>query len=227
MGRIDLHIANASNYFTDRDVAAIKDGVQDVEDFISENFDFNYEVDLIVTAPSFMLLTIAEDGIGARTYSSRLMAIVLDKKQAPIRKDTVFETVSHEMSHSLRWEKNPNDYTKTLFDEAILEGLAVVLEEKALKDTGRKYRQFFLREMQSTDQDTIRGILAELGDKLHDADYSYWPEAYNTLFYGGSDKLPRWAGYRLGYYLIKKYLSEADITINEATTASYNSFKVS
>ena len=61
----------------------------------------------------------------------------IDKQQRKISEDFVFETICHEMSHSLRWEKLP-EYAETMFDGMILEGLAVVLEEEAMVKTGRQ-----------------------------------------------------------------------------------------
>lgn len=226
MGKINLHIANASHNFTDKDIATIQSATRAAEDFISKNLNFDYEVDFVVVSPSLLLDAIPEDGIVGRTYSSRLVVIVLNKEQAPIREDIVFETICHEMSHSMRWAKNP-EYTKCLFDEVILEGLAVNLEEKAINDTSRQNRQFFLKEMQSTSQEVIDKIIAKLGDKLHNKQFAYYPDYYNSFFYAGNKDFPRWAGYRLGYYLVKKHLAEKKITIGDATIADYSSFKTS
>src|SRR5690554_432798 len=105
MGKIHLAVANASNTFTPGEVSTFQNAIKAAEDFISTHFEFDYGVDIIITTPSFLMKTIPEDGIGGRTYNSRLIILVVDKQQAAITEDIVFEFICHEMSHSLRWEK--------------------------------------------------------------------------------------------------------------------------
>ena len=69
-----------------------------------------------------MLPTIAEDGIAGKTLHSRLIMISVDKSQHGVSEDFIFETICHEMSHSLRWEKLP-EYAETMFDGIDFGGL--------------------------------------------------------------------------------------------------------
>ncbi|MDO4684358.1 MAG: DUF2268 domain-containing putative Zn-dependent protease [Candidatus Saccharibacteria bacterium] len=148
MSKLHLHIANANQNFTSREVSAFKSATKKAEAFISAMFrQFDYEVDIIITTPSFTLPTIAEDGIAGKTLHSHLIVLSIDKQQHEITEDFVFETICHEMSHSLRWEKLP-EYAETMFDGMVLEGLAVAPEEEAVAKTGRRDKQFFLKEMQ-------------------------------------------------------------------------------
>ena len=219
MSRIYLHIANANQTFTNAEITIFKNAAQKAEDFISAIFtQFDYEVDVIITTSSFMLPTIAEDGIAGKTLHSRLIMLSIDKNQHEISEDFIFETVCHEMSHSLRWEKLP-EYAETMFDGMILEGLAVVLEEEAMADSGRRDQQFFLREVQKTSQAEIDKMIAALKDSLENKVYDY-----NKIFFTGDDVLPRWAGYKLGYYFVRRYLRQTDQTIAQATLTSYKDF---
>lgn len=218
MGKLNLLIANASRYFTDSDIDVLQSAARQAEKFISDNFEFDYDVDVMITAPSFLLSAIPEDGISGYTYSSRLIALVIDKEQGPLREEIVFETMCHEMSHSMRWEKLP-EYSKTMFDSMIFEGLAIALEEKAVADKAVESRQFFLTEIQQTSQETIDGMIEQLKDTFDSKDFDY-----NTVFYSGNDSLPRWAGYRLGYYFVKKHLEKNTDTLEELTVASYAKF---
>lgn len=218
MGKINLLIANANDKFTDDEVTIFQKAAKAAEGFISASFDFDYDVDIVITATVYLLPTIPEDGITARTYTSHFIIVVVDKQQAAITEDIVFETICHEMSHSLRWEKLP-EYGDTLFKDIILEGLAIVLEEKAMADTKRKHRQYFLKTMQETNQAMIDDITSQLKSKFHSGQYDH-----QKVLFTGYDKLPRWAGYRLGYYFVKKYLDTTGNTINEATLASYSDF---
>jgi uncharacterized protein YjaZ len=219
MGKINLLIANANQTFTPKEVAIFQDATKAAEDFISNNFEFDYEVDVVVTAPSLLEKTIPEDGIGGRTYNSRLIILVVDKQQAAIAEDIVFEFICHEMSHSLRWEKL-SEYSDTLFKGMVLEGLAIVLEKKAMSDTNRERQEFFLTSIRETDDIMIKDIISKLRDEFDSDQYDY-----EKTFYTGDEKLPRWAGYRLGYYLVKKYLEQTDETIERATLTSYDKFR--
>lgn len=219
MGKIYLHIANANQSFTDKEVSLLRGAVRKAEIFISAMFQqFDYEVDIIITTPSFTLPTIAEDGIAGKTLHSRLIVLSIDKQQHEIAEDFVFETICHEMSHSLRWEKLP-EYTETMFDGMILEGLAVVLEEEAMRSAGRQNMQFFLREMQKTSQQEIDQMISVLKGNFSDTQYDY-----HRIFFTGDDALSRWAGYELGYYFVKQYLRQADQSIAQATLTSYKDF---
>ena len=189
------------------------------ETFVSSAFaHFDYEVDIIVTTPSFLLPTIAEDGVSGRTYHSRLIILSIDKQQHAINEDFVFETICHELSHSLRWEKVP-EYAETLFDGMILEGLAVVLEEAAMAATQRPTTQYFLNTMQKTSIEEINSMIATLKDTFNSMDYDY-----TRVFFTGDNTLPRWAGYRLGYYFVKQYLEKTNRTIVQATEDQYQTF---
>lgn len=217
MSRINLVITNASKYFTDSELTTISKATAEAESFIAGRFNFDYDVDLIVAPPTYLMSTIPEDGISGRTYDSRLIILVVDKKQKEITEDSVFETICHEMSHSLRWEKL-SEYSETLFEGMILEGLAIALEEKAVAERGGE-AQFFLKEVQETTDDEYDQMLRLLGDSLDDKEYDY-----ETIFFTGNDKLARWAGYKLGYYFVKKYLKETGRTAEEATLDSYGLF---
>lgn len=219
MGKINLLIANSSEAFTEDDISTIKKASSAANEFISKNFEFNYDVDVVITAPSYLMSTIPEDGITGRTYTSRLIIIVINKEQSKITEDAIFETICHEMAHSIRWEYVP-EYANTLFEGMILEGLAIALEEKAMNDTKRSSKHFFLKTMIETDDDMIKNIITAL-----EKDFSNERYDYDTIFYTGNDSLPRWAGYRLGYYFVKKYLKDTNKAIEKATLASYADFK--
>lgn len=220
MGRIRLYIANASKDFTDTDVTAIRRAVKRAETFVSGVFrSFDYDLDLIVVSSSPTTPTIPQDGIGGRTYHSRLIVVALDKSQHEPSEDFIFGTVCHELSHSLRWEKVP-EFAETLFDSMVMEGLAVVLEEQAMNQSGYELRQFFLTEVRRTKPKEINTMMIALKDKFDDTEYDY-----ETIFFSGNNLLPRWTGYKLGYYLVKRYLSKTKQTIGQATLASYKELR--
>lgn len=218
MANISLLIANASENFTNDEILAIKAAGADAEKFIANNFKLDYQVDVVITSPSFLMKTIPEDGISGRIYNSHLIIIVIDKKQLPISRQIVYETICHEMSHSLRWEKLP-EYSDNLFKGMIFEGLAVALEEKSLVEQRVTDSQFFLKTVLGTTDEEYQLMIEALEGLFESKNYDY-----ETIFYTGNDALPRWAGYRLGYYYVKKYLKASGRTIEQATLDSYEAF---
>jgi uncharacterized protein YjaZ len=218
MAKLNLLLANAGNNFSEEEVALISRAVKDAEAYLLKELAFDYDVDIVVTPPSQLMRTIPEDGITGRTYNSRLIVIILNKAEAEVTRESLFETICHEMSHSLRWEKMP-EYANTLFEGMIMEGLAVALEAKALEDNGISSKQFFLKTMLETTPEMNEAMLTNLKDKLADTNYDY-----ETIFYTGNDDLPRWAGYRLGYYFVQQHLDRTGVSITEATTTSYTDF---
>ncbi|MDO4660720.1 MAG: DUF2268 domain-containing putative Zn-dependent protease [Candidatus Saccharibacteria bacterium] len=219
MTKLRLYIANAHYTFTTAECAIFRRAAKQAEAFVSSIFAcFDYEVDLIIATPSFLLPTIAEDSISGRTYYSRLIMLSIDKQQHAITEDFVFETICHELSHSLRWEKVP-EYAETLFDGMMLEGLAVVLEEAAMTATQCPTTQHFLSTIQQTSTEEINGMIATLKDTFNSMDYDY-----TRVFFTGYNTLSRWAGYRLGYYFVKQYLEKTNRTIVQTTEDQYQTF---
>ena len=49
---------------------------------------------------------------------------------------------------------------------------------------------------------------------------------YQKVFFTGDDELPRWSGYSLGFYLVKKYLEKTGKKIEDAFADKYDEFRV-
>lgn len=62
-------------------------------------------------------------------------------------------------------------------------------------------------------------ILEKLRSQL---DSNYYD--YDTIFFNGSNELPRWSGYSLGYYLVRKYLKKTGKKIEDAFADKYADF---
>jgi len=218
MSKIKLLIAEANNYFSTDEIEKLNTAAALAEQFVSNKFDFDYEVNVFVISPSYPLNVITEDGISGKTYRSDLIVIVIDK-EIGFSQDFFYETLCHELAHSLRWQK-VDEHSITLSDEIIFEGLAILLEEKAMAENSILNTQYFLKEMQNTDQTKIDKIISKLNKNLNDSEYDY-----NKIFINGNDELPRWSGYRLGYYLVKKYLKNNNTDIFKAIFDKYKSFQ--
>lgn len=220
MPKLKLTVANAGDHFSTDDVSAIQAGVRAAERFIVRHFELDYDINVIVTSPSYLMPTIPEDGISGRTYNSRLIMLVIDTAQTKASEDFVFETVCHELSHSLRWEKVP-DRADTLLKAILFEGVATVLEEVAVEQTKRPSSQFYLNEIRQTDQNTINTIYANLVSMFDDTNYDY-----GTVFFDGDASLPRWSGYKLGYDLVRRYMGKNNIDIFHTAMLSYDELSI-
>ncbi len=217
MSNIKLLIADANDKFTTNQINIIEKATALAEKFISKNFNFDYEVNVIVVPSLYLFNVIPEDGISGRTYRSDMIVISINI-ESEISEDFFYETLCHELSHSIRWGK-VSEHSVTLFNDIILEGLAITLEEKAMADEKKKNLQYFLKEIQKTDKLTINKILSVLENHLDNSTYDF-----NKIFIDGDESLPRWSGYRLGYYLVKKYLQDKSKDIYTATLDRYKEF---
>ena len=154
--------------------------------------------------------------MGGYTYASDFIVIFLDLKTMTI--SHLKEMLVHELGHAARWGKN-DEWMNTLFDGMISEGIATYFGTEFAKNNSEK--QFFTRAILERSDEENERILNELRGNLDDKNYDY-----QTIFFTGNDKLPRWSGYSLGYYLVKKYLEKTHKTIEEAFADKYEDFKI-
>lgn len=213
---INLHIADAKKLFSEQDRRIIQNGVARAKEYATPRLHIQEDIDIIVT-PELPDFLIPEDHLGGRTYTGNF--IMLSFAAGHTVEDLVYEVVCHELCHATRWQKNAEDF-KNLFDDMIFEGLAVFFEEQAT--AGQNTRQFFLDTMlKRTDQENIDAleiIKSDLDNKYYD---------YYSIFITGNKQknIPRWAGYSVGYYLVKRYLSMTNKTIEEAFAEPFDNFR--
>lgn len=215
--KVNLHIADAKKVFTEQDCKSIHSGISRAKAYAATKLQIVEDIDIIVT-PELPDFLIPEDKLGARTYTGNFILASFTPKY--VIEDLVYEVTCHEMCHAARWQKNPADM-KNLFDGMILEGLAIVFEEQSVKN--QSIKQFFLQTMlQRTNQENAK-ILKLLKNELDNEYYDYF-----SIFITGNKKkdIPRWAGYSVGYYLVKKYLSQTNKTIEEVFTEPFDNFRI-
>ena len=123
----------------------------------------------------------------------------------------------HELCHAARWGKN-NEWMTSLFDRIINEGIATYFEAEFIKN--RNERTVFIQTILERPDEENEKILDQVRDRLDSNEYDYY-----GVFFTGNNKLPRWSGYSLGYYLVKKYLEKTGKTIEEAFADNYVDFK--
>ena len=214
MSKINVLFANANGNFDD-----IKDtiltAVKEVESYAFSKLKIDWNIDVVVTDSAYSLI-IPEDGVGGYTYASNFIVSALDLKSMSIPRFK--EMLAHELGHAARWGKN-DEWMNTLFDGMISEGVATYFGTEFAKNNSEK--QFFTKAMLERSDEENEHILNELRGNLDDKNYDY-----TTIFFTGNDKLPRWSGYSLGYYLVKKYLEKTHKTIEEALADKYEDFRI-
>jgi len=202
------YLANANGGLTPV-IGAIEEAVGLAEGYLGKKLGVSRPVDVIFQEDSFWRpQTIPEDGIGGTTETSSLVRISVKKDFQP-SKELIFESICHEFCHIASFCHLQN-YADTLFADVVFEGMAVVFEEEALRENGLRKRQFFLSTiLERGDEENVE-ILNRLQDILWSNKYNY-----REVFLSGNENLPRWSGYSVGYYLVKKYLMETGETIQQ------------
>jgi len=211
MNKMNILLTEANGNLSDKR-EMIKSAVKTAEEYVFPKLKIDWDIDVLVTNRIPMI--IPENGAGGFTFSADFIRIIIDDKKAT--ENLISENVVHELCHAARWGKN-DEWAKTLFDGLIFEGLACVLEAEFVKDKSEK--SLFIKTILERTDDENKKILASLQDKLDSNEYNY-----DEIFFNGNDKLPHWAGYSVGYYLVKKYLEKTNKKIEDAFADKYADF---
>lgn len=193
----------------------IEDAVRIANDYAFSKLGIEWDIDVLVTNRLYNII-IPEDGVGGRTHSSDFIEFAINEEKASVEK--MSEMLVHELCHAARWGKN-DEWINCLFDNLINEGISTYFEAEFVKD--RDIKQVFIETIIDRSDDENEQILERLRDSL---DSNYFD--YNMIFFNGNDSLPRWSGYSLGYYLVKKYLEKTDKKIEEAFADKYADFRI-
>ena len=214
MHKVNVLLTEANGNLSDsREI--IIDAIKTAEEYVFPKFKVNWDIDLLITNRLYDII-IPEDGVGGRTRTSDFIEFAVNEEKAT--ENLISEMVAHELCHAARWGKN-DEWINTLFDSMISEGIASYLEAEFVKEQEEK--TVFIKTILERTDDENKKILEELRDQL---DSNYYD--YNTIFFNGNDKLPRWSGYSLGYYLVKKYLEKTNKKIEDAFADKYAEFKI-
>ena len=214
MSKINILLANSAGEFNETQIDIIN-AIKEVERYVFSKLKIDWDIDVVLTANAYSLI-IPEDGVGGYTYASNFIVSALDLKSMSIPRFK--EMLVHELCHAARWGKN-DEWMNTLFDGMISEGVATYFGTEFAKNNSEK--QFFTKTILERSDEENERILNELRGNLDDKNYDY-----NTIFFTGNDKMPRWSGYSLGYYLVKKYLEKTHKTIEEAFADKYEDFRI-
>lgn len=214
MYKVNILLTEANGNLSDsREI--IVGAVKTAEEYVFPRLKVNWDIDLLVTNRLYDVI-IPEDGVGGRTRTSDFIEFAINEEKAT--KNLISEMVAHELCHAARWGKN-DEWINSLFDGIISEGIATYLEAEFVKD--RKEKTVFIETILERTDDENKKILEKLRDQLESNYYDY-----GTIFFNGNDELPRWSGYSLGYYLVKKYLEKTHKKIEDAFADKYVEFKI-
>lgn len=214
MHNVNILLTEANGNLSDsREI--IIDAVKTAEEYVFPKLKVDWDIDVLVTNRLYDII-IPEDGVGGRTRTSDFIEFAINEEKAT--KNLISEMVAHELCHAARWGKN-DEWINSLFDGIISEGVATYLEAEFVKD--REEKTVFIKTILGRTDDENKKILEELRGQLDSNYYNY-----DTIFFSGNDKLPRWSGYSLGYYLVKKYLEKTNKKIEDAFADKYAEFKI-
>jgi len=190
-----------------------------VAEFYAEHGDFDYDVHVIFSQKPNLTSPVAAGYVASGyTYHSCIIAITLEQNLQDFA-EPLFQVLCHEMAHSLRWEKN-GEFGGNLYNDLIFEGLAVNMEEFATRGWEPEQRwRGFSDEITSSSKEA-KQIYQILQPHFQNANYDN-----DAFFYRGNEQLPKYAGYKLGYYLVKKFLRKRKISIFEADILPYQKFQ--
>ena len=214
MNKVNLLLAEANgNLSSSREM--IIGAVKTAEEYVFPKLKISWDIDLLVTNRLYDII-IPEDGVGGRTRTSDFIEFAINENKAT--ENLISEMATHELCHAARWGKN-DEWISSLFDSAISEGIATYLEAEFVRD--REEKTVFIKTILERTDNENEIILEKLRDQL---DSNYYD--YDTIFFNDNDELPRWSGYSLGYYLVKKYLEKNNKKIGDAFADKYADFKI-
>jgi uncharacterized protein YjaZ len=158
---------------------------------------------MIVENPSW---TIPNVGLSGYSPTAHLVQIWLDPSVKDFQNNLERElapTLAHELHHAIRWHKP--GYGQTLLEALVTEGLAQAFEIP-FRDGQTPYYAI----LQNPSRMDELMDLARL--EFHNAPYDH-----SGWFFGSEARgIPNWAGYALGFKIVKQYLEKADTTAGAA-----------
>ena len=207
MNKINVLITHANGNL-DSKVETIVKAVKEAEQYVFPKLKIDWDIDLLVTNRLYDII-IPEDGVGGRTRTSDFIEFAIDEEKAT--ENLISEMVAHELCHAARWGKNDE------WINSLSEGIATYFEAEFVKD--RTEKTVFIKTILERSDEENEEILEKLRSQL---DSNYYD--YDTIFFNGSNELPRWSGYSLGYYLVRKYLKKTGKKIEDAFADKYADF---
>ncbi len=215
MNKINILLTGANGNLSDKK-EVIEKTVKVAEEYVFPKLKIDWDIDVLVTNRLHDII-IPEDGVGGLTITADFIEFAINQEKAT--ENLISEMLVHELCHAARWGKN-NELISSLLDGIISEGIATYFEAEFIKN--RNERTIFIKTILGRSDEENEKILDQLRDRLDSNEYDY-----SAIFFTGNNKLLRWSGYSLGFYLVKKYLEKTGKTIEEAFADNYVDFKIS
>jgi uncharacterized protein YjaZ len=105
----------------------------------------------------------------------------------------VKSTVTHEFNHAVRFQYFPNSASMTLLETLIFEGLAENFTTEVTDEKPSPWASSLNEKEAKKIFKKIKPILNSISKKVY----------YSVFF--DNDKFPLWAGYSMGYWMIKNF----------------------
>lgn len=208
MNNVTLFISNASGSFSKLE-PTIKSAFEKAVSIAVDKIKLK-DVDVICIDDPNMV--IPEIGIGGYTPSRHLMFLYIDSRSDKVTEQEIINTLCHEFYHSMSYD-GPG-YGKTLFDSMIFEGLATAFEEEASKGDS-----FLVRNLRS--RESSQALLTKHSSELDAEDFDH----FRWFIYDETNELPRWAGYEIGFYIVREYLEKTNKKVSEVILEDINVIK--
>ena len=154
--------------------------------------------DIIINVSSTAYKFVRDKMDGVSGYSSKGYAIFLSiNSEAKLWKKFIGGTVAHEYNHAVRFQKINHWTKRTLLNSLVLEGLAQCFEEEVTGNL-RPWSKAITTKQANLIWTSLKRKLNVDSRDLED-----------SVFFGkGSKKFPMWAGYTIGYLIVKKRRAE-------------------
>lgn len=183
-----IHMLNAQGILTDH-IEHIESILRDTHQRVAELLSLP-SVDVIVKAGNYV---IPEKGIIGYCPEAHLIYLTIDPASPAFQKNgkqSITRVFAHELHHATRWEIT--GYGDTLGGAILSEGLAGHFVLEVFKGDPEPW--------ESINSDILQNYITPVINHWDKKDYDH-----NAWFYGTND-LPRWLGYSLGFNFVDQYL---------------------
>lgn len=202
-----LFIANARHNFNKKTVKKVNAAYVQASNVVGQLLNLKGFDVVCITDKS---MVIPDIGIGGYTPNRYLTYLYIDTS-IDINQKELFNTLCHELHHAKRYE-GPG-YGETLLDSMIFEGLAIAFEEEVSGKEAFMPSQLLAR-------DDTENLLKRVKAHFEDKEFEY----FRWFIFDDTGELPQWTGYEIGYYLVRRYLSNKNKKASEIVPEASSSF---
>lgn len=156
---------------------------------------------------------IPETGVGGYAKTAHILVVSIDPKSAYIQnlQDEIKSTLAHELHHCARM--NLIGYGETLLEALVSEGLADHFDIEVNGNNPKPWST-------ALPEDALEKVAEKAKPEFNNSHYNH-----SAWFFGSQEnQIPRWAGYSLGFHLVKNYLTKTGKKASELVGEPASSF---